>query len=41
MMFLRKVRKVAEPHPDVSYEEQLVDSMAACWSGMRLASMSS
>jgi 3-isopropylmalate dehydrogenase len=28
-LFLREVRRVAEAHPDVTYEEQLVDSMAA------------
>jgi isocitrate/isopropylmalate dehydrogenase len=28
-LFLREVQKVALEHPDVSYEEQLVDSMAA------------
>jgi 3-isopropylmalate dehydrogenase len=28
-LFLREVRSVAEAHPDVSYDEQLVDSMAA------------
>jgi 3-isopropylmalate dehydrogenase len=28
-LFLREVRAVAEAHPDVAYEEQLVDSMAA------------
>ena len=28
-LFLREVRAVAEAHPDVAYDEQLVDSMAA------------
>ena len=28
-LFLREVRQVAQEHPEVSYEEQLVDSMAA------------
>ena len=28
-LFLREVRKVAQAYPDVAYEEQLVDSMAA------------
>lgn len=28
-LFLREVRKVADEHPDVAYDEQLVDSMAA------------
>jgi 3-isopropylmalate dehydrogenase len=28
-LFLREVRSVAQEHPDVSYDEQLVDSMAA------------
>jgi 3-isopropylmalate dehydrogenase len=28
-LFLREVRAVAQDHPDISYEEQLVDSMAA------------
>jgi isocitrate/isopropylmalate dehydrogenase len=28
-LFLREVRKVAEQYPDVAYDEQLVDSMAA------------
>jgi len=28
-LFLREVRKLAQEHPDVAYEEQLVDSMAA------------
>lgn len=28
-LFLREVRKVAERYPDVAYEEQLIDSMAA------------
>jgi 3-isopropylmalate dehydrogenase len=28
-LFLREVRKVANEHPDITYEEQLVDSMAA------------
>ncbi len=28
-LFLREVRKIAEAFPDVTYEEQLVDSMAA------------
>jgi 3-isopropylmalate dehydrogenase len=28
-LFLREVRKVAQEHPDVAYEEQLIDSMAA------------
>ncbi|MGH7321114.1 MAG: isocitrate/isopropylmalate dehydrogenase family protein [Candidatus Rokuibacteriota bacterium] len=28
-LFLREVRKVAEAYPDVTYEEQLIDSMAA------------
>ena len=28
-LFLREVRAVAKEHPDVSYDEQLVDSMAA------------
>jgi 3-isopropylmalate dehydrogenase len=28
-LFLREVRQIAEKHPDVTYEEQLVDSMAA------------
>src|SRR5256714_5580970 len=28
-LFLREVRDVAKEHPDVAYEEQLVDSMAA------------
>ena len=28
-LFLREVRRIAQAHPDVTYEEQLVDSMAA------------
>jgi 3-isopropylmalate dehydrogenase len=28
-LFLREVRRVAKDHPDVAYDEQLVDSMAA------------
>ncbi len=28
-LFLREVRSVAKEHPDIAYEEQLVDSMAA------------
>jgi 3-isopropylmalate dehydrogenase len=28
-LFLQEVRRVAQEHPDVSYDEQLVDSMAA------------
>jgi len=28
-LFLREVRSVAQAHPDVAYDEQLVDSMAA------------
>jgi 3-isopropylmalate dehydrogenase len=28
-LFLQEVRRVAQEHPDVSYEEQLVDAMAA------------
>jgi len=28
-LFLREVRKVAQAHPDITYDEQLVDSMAA------------
>src|SRR5437764_440837 len=28
-LFLREVREVAKAHPDIAYDEQLVDSMAA------------
>ena len=28
-LFLREVRRIADAHPDVAYDEQLVDSMAA------------
>jgi isocitrate dehydrogenase (NAD+) len=28
-LFLREVRQIAKAHPDVTYDEQLVDSMAA------------
>ena len=28
-LFLREVRKIAEAHPEIAYDEQLVDSMAA------------